>query len=322
MVSTEIAPSSCPLCGDTGISGAVGTHADEGTIYRLYHCRTCEIQFWWPLKNPGSEWYSKHARYGARNRDPIWAANWNQRKVLSFLAPLKGALLDVGCGIGNFLALAKEQGWQCSGVDFDPDAIDAARKRTGLSDLSASDVLEYARKNPGKKFDLITFFDVLEHVDNHNEFIETISGLAKDGGYVAMSMPYRKRAPWLMPGDVPPVHLTKWDRTSLRRFLHRHGFDVVYMTRRSEGVWNIVMKLRFRFGGMTSFGVVQAVREKVGDIGAPTPKRPVAVKLVQFAAKAKDALLFGVPALAIWLVMLPMQSRYATLYAIAQKRHA
>jgi 2-polyprenyl-3-methyl-5-hydroxy-6-metoxy-1,4-benzoquinol methylase len=146
------------------------------------------------MKNPGAEWYSAHERYGVRNADPVWGATVNHKKTLALLAGHKGAVLDVGCGIGNFLELAKESGWECAGVDIDPDAIESAKRKTGIADLEAIDVVQYARKYPSKRSDLVTFYDVLEHVDNHNEFLAAISSLLKPGGHIAMSMPYRKHA--------------------------------------------------------------------------------------------------------------------------------
>jgi len=314
-------PAACPLCGAQSPRTTGRTHVDGETTYTQYGCDACLVEFWWPLKNPGAQWYSEHERYGARNHDPVWSATWNHRKTLSFLAPLRGMVLDVGCGIGNFLAHAKDRGWECAGIDFDRDAIDAARRSTGITNFEATDVVSYAASHSEKRFDLITFYDVLEHVDNHNEFIASISSILKDGGYLAMSMPYRKHALWLMKGDLPPVHLTCWDRTSLKKFLDARGYDVVYMIRRSEGIWPIVMKLRFKYGTRLSFGAVHAARRAAGEEGAGRAgrKRPFLVRAVHMLAILKDAVIFGLPALLIWLVMLPSPSRYVDLFCIAKK---
>jgi SAM-dependent methyltransferase len=313
------APTECPLCGAVTPFPCVREHSEGGVNYELYGCRVYAIEFWWPLKNPGAEWYSHDARYADRNANPVWEAGLNQKKVISFLDPFKGKVLDVGCGIGNSLAYAVERGWEGIGIDFDADAIAAGKKRFGLTNLEVNDVVTYARIHADKKFDLITFFDVLEHVDNHNEFIEAISSLLVDGGYIAMSMPYRKHAEWLMPLDVPPRHLTRWDRTSLKKFLEARGFAVVYMTRRTDGIWNIIMRLRFKYGNKLSFGAVRAVRSTIKDTDIPRRKRPLVVRVVHALAKSKDTIFFGPPALIIWVAMLLSSSRYVTLYAIARK---
>jgi hypothetical protein len=170
-----------------------------------------------------------------------------------------------------------------------------------------------------ERFDLITFFDVLEHIDNHNEFMESVHNLLATRGYIAMSMPYRKHAEWLMPLDLPPRHLTRWDRKSLKRFLEARGFKVVYMTRRTEGIWNIVIRLRFKYGKKLSFGAVRAVQKGINDNSAIRGNRTFLVQLVHLLAKIKDGIFFGIPAVFIWLAMLLSPRRYVTLYAIAQK---
>jgi len=313
------APTECPFCGDVTPFSCAREHAEGGITYELYGCRACTVEFWWPLKNPGAEWYSHDARYADRNANPVWEAHSGQKKIISYLAPVTGRVLDVGCGIGNALAWAAQAGWKCSGIDFDSEAIMAGKERFGLDDLEVNDIVTYARTHVGEKFDLITFYDVLEHVDNHNEFIESISSLLAPGGHIAMSMPYRKHAEWLMPLDLPPRHLTRWDRTALKKFLEAHGFTVTYITRRSEGIWNIVIRLRFMYGKRLSFGAVRVVRSRLNDTVASTKKRPPLVRVVHLLAKLKDGLFFGVPAVLIWLAMLPFPNRYVTLYAIARK---
>lgn len=312
-------PSNCPLCGTSNPAKMALTHSDNATTYTLWHCDTCEVEFWWPLKNPGAHWYEHDARYADRNQDPIREPNWNHKKIISFLKPFAGTVLDVGCGVGNFLAWAAANGWRGTGIDFDRDAVEAGTRMFGLKDVQVADISAYARQNPDKKFDLITFFDVLEHLDNHNEFMAHVRSLLKPRGYAAMSMPYRGHALWLMAGDWPPRHLTRWDRRSLKKFLEDRGFDVVYITRRSEGVRHLILKMRFKFGRRTSFGLVRKIKQTTGATTVAAQKTG-AVRAAELLAKVKDAMLFGLPALAVFLTMLPSRRRYITLYVIARKR--
>jgi hypothetical protein len=166
----------------------------------------------------------------------------------------------------------------------------------------------------------VTFFDVFEHLDDHESFIGRVQDLLKDGGYIAMSMPYRKHAEWFMRADVPPRHLTRWDRTALTNFLKAHGFDVVYIRRIPADIRFIIVKLRFKYGRRTSIGLVNAVRAKTsGSTSMSNGKSSPIVRLARFVAAAKDAMLFGIPAIIIWIALLPSSQRYLTLYAIARK---
>lgn len=314
-------PNTCPLCGasERFLKKEEYTDTQSGILYTLYECTACRAQFWEPLKNPGGEWYAHDGRYADRNELPILAPNWNHKKIISFLAPLKGRVLDVGCGVGNFLAWAEARGWEAWGIDFDKDAIEAGKKTFGLQNLFVEDIADFARMRGDKRFDLVTFFDVLEHIDNHREFMALIRNLLLPEGHIATSVPYRGRAPWLMEADVPPRHLTRWDRTSLQRFLEQEGFETLYTRRTAASVRFIILKLRFRFGKKLSVGLVKKAKAKNAETGSPA-RSSLVIFAAQALAQIKDAMLFGIPALVIWFLLLPSEKRYIGLYAIAQKR--
>jgi SAM-dependent methyltransferase len=316
-------PSECVICGSGPVGDEHRTHRDNETEYKLWRCNACAVQFWTPFKNPGAEWYGKDERYAGRNIDPILRPNWNHKKVITYLAPHKGSVLDVGCGIGNFLAHARARGWSVKGIDFDPDAIRAGAETFQLDGLETNDLAGFRHSRPGETFDLVTFFDVLEHIDNHSEFMSDVRSLVKKDGHIAMSMPYRKGARWLIPHDLPPRHLTRWDRRSLSAFLKREGFEPVYLTRRSEGLRFIILKLRFRFGKHLSFNVVGKAKAAVRQSGQPVragTSNERRIQNLERLAAIKDAILYGIPALCIWFAMLPTSRRYITLYCIAKKK--
>jgi len=312
----------CPVCGEGEGKPLRESHEDSGTTYRLHECALCNVQYWRPFKNPGATWYEHDDRYAGRNRDPLLEPTWKHRDVIAFLKPQTGAVLDVGCGTGNFLYYAREHGWKVRGIDFDADAIRAGETVFKLSGLEVSDMEEFRARHPGERFDLVTFFDVLEHLDNHREFMRGVRSLLKPNGHIAMSMPYGKHAKWLMRNDVPPRHLTRWSRRALGKFLEREGFDVVHMVRKTEGIRFIILKLRFRYGRLLSFGLVDKVKHSLRKEGTIEMKSKAeqAIRLTRALAILKDALVFGVPALLIWLVMLPSAKRYVTLFAIARRK--
>jgi SAM-dependent methyltransferase len=314
----------CTVCASSGARPAGRVHIDCGTEYQLWGCDSCGVEFWTPFKNPGAEWYGHDERYAGRNQDPILAPNWNHKKVISFLAPRTGTVLDVGCGIGNFLAHAGAHGWNVRGIDFDPGAIEAGTSTFGLGGLEVSDLRGFRRLHPEEKFDLVTFFDVLEHLDNHRDFMSDVRAIVKDDGYLAMSMPYREGARWLIPYDLPPRHLTRWNRTSLTAFLRQEGFEPVYIVRRSEGFRFLILKLRFRYGKYLSFNLVGRAKSgarrdgQVVRVGTPSERR---IRTLEKLAAIKDALIFGIPAFLVWLAMIASPKRYVTLYCIAKKQY-
>ena len=318
MQGRGITVSRCPLCGEEATFSYHVTHVDEKTsiAYDLFECSSCTGQFFEPLKNPGASWYEHDERYAARNHNPILEAQWNHRTVIDRING-SGTVLDVGCGVGNFLAYATSKGWACWGVDFDHDAIEAGKKTFGLEHLYVQDIHEFRTANPHTQFDLVTFFDVLEHIDDHAHFMEAVHALTKTGGRIAMSMPHSAHAAFLMPADVPPRHLTRWNERALTKFLDAYGFDIEYLKPKAEGIRFIILKLRFKYGRRFSMGLVENVKKRAeADKKNATPR----IAFAKALALMKDTVLFGIPALLIWLALLPTRKKYVSIVAIARKR--
>ena len=94
--------------------------------------------------------------------------------------------------------------------------------------MSLEEFYEYA-KEKNLKFDVITFFEVLEHQDKPREFLEMVRGLLKYGGYIAGSVPNRERLfaeiTWkYFHGDHPPHHFLRFSKYYLEKALNLAGF--------------------------------------------------------------------------------------------------
>lgn len=96
-------------------------------------------------------------------------------------------LLDVGCGLGYFLARAKDRGWQVSGIDTSPRWVELANQRLGGSQVQLSKV-EQARFDPGS-FALITAWDVVEHIFEPVSFLARMRSLLAPGGRLFIRTP-------------------------------------------------------------------------------------------------------------------------------------
>ena len=73
----------------------------------------------------------------------------------------------MGCGDGRFLRHAKEQGFEVWGIDFDKKSVENVKSNLGIDTvfaMSLEEFHEYANEK-NLKFDVITFFEVLEHQD-------------------------------------------------------------------------------------------------------------------------------------------------------------
>ena len=141
-----------------------------------------------------------------------------------------GKLLDIGCGVGDFLHVAENKGWQCTGVEPSEEAREIARQRI-KGDLLYSEDLEQL---PDQSFDLITMWHVLEHVDDLKWQVAQLQRLIKPNGRIVIAVPnYRSydgrfyNAYWAA-YDVPR-HLNHFNKTVITKMFKTSGLSLVCM---------------------------------------------------------------------------------------------
>lgn len=97
-----------------------------------------------------------------------------------------------------------------------------------MRNVSAARPEKFLAAHPQTNFDVVTFFEVLEHQENPQWFLDVAKKFLSDEGCIAMSVPNRNRwqkAPDTL--DYPPNHLTRWSPNALRNFLERNGFEIL-----------------------------------------------------------------------------------------------
>jgi SAM-dependent methyltransferase len=152
-------------------------------------------------------------------------------------AGLKGrTLLDLGCGDGSFLFLAGRHGWDCTGIEVNPAAVDAARA-AGLNVLLGD--LASAPLGP-TKFDVVRLWHVLEHVPEPVELLGQVRARLRPDGVLVVGVPdfgspVRRVFGPRWSGLQLPYHLHHFDRSTLRRTLEAAGFEIVRLRNRSVG---------------------------------------------------------------------------------------
>ncbi|MBI3584136.1 MAG: methyltransferase domain-containing protein [Nitrospinae bacterium] len=237
----------CPVCEKEDVFNLIETWKE----YKLYHCRKCDVVFSHPMKNPGSEWYEESELYILGKTLCDTTISWHHDQFIHDGKVFGDSLLDVGCGNGVFMKEAQKLGYKVVGIDFDKENIRIAREQFGLNEVFSITLENLIDSYPNKKFDVITFFEVLEHMDSPNNFIKLIKTGLKPGGYIALSVPNRER--FLDPlgdGDYPPNHLTRWNASSISSFLEKRGFEIIKVTTKKlttdDLIGYIKTKIRFR----------------------------------------------------------------------------
>lgn len=99
----------------------------------------------------------------------------------------KGSLLDVGCGNSSFMEVAAERGWNCTGIEFNSKGLEIAKAK-GLK-VTNTDI--YSPFFEDKKFDLITLWEVLEHVCDPRAMLQRVNYLLNPKGLVFILVPNR-----------------------------------------------------------------------------------------------------------------------------------
>jgi SAM-dependent methyltransferase len=109
------------------------------------------------------------------------------RQILGVTGGQKGALLEVGCGSGEFLDAALEQGFQIKGIEISEHAVTTANARLGATAVQCGDI-ETVPLRPAE-FDIAVFSDVIEHVRNPHAFLRRVHYCLRPGGIVFLVTP-------------------------------------------------------------------------------------------------------------------------------------
>jgi SAM-dependent methyltransferase len=139
-----------------------------------------------------------------------------------------GKLLDVGNHVGTFLTVAEQHGYEVAGVEPSRWAADIARGR--VNGPIHCGAIEDAPLPEGG-YDIVTMWDVIEHLPDPALDIRAIHGALKPGGIFALSTMdveswfprlAGRRWPWYM-----QMHLVYFSRRTLCEMLRREGFHIV-----------------------------------------------------------------------------------------------
>jgi cyclopropane fatty-acyl-phospholipid synthase-like methyltransferase len=152
-------------------------------------------------------------------------------KAEAELGPLAGkSLLDFGCGVGALCKVASEYGIRAVGIEADANAREKACESIGLNTYAS--LRELREAHPYSKFDIVTMWDVIEHLREPWKELEDLSDALQPGGWLMLSTPNAaslrarvERERW--ENMVNPTHFYYFTRKSLEAALRRAGFSDV-----------------------------------------------------------------------------------------------
>ncbi|MEO1552985.1 MAG: class I SAM-dependent methyltransferase [Pseudomonadota bacterium] len=145
-------------------------------------------------------------------------------------------VLDIGAGNGDFSAYLSRV--EYIGLEQDRAAVDAAIAHG--RDLRHLSIGAWLASEPTRKADIVTAFQVLEHVSDPQAFLAALNRCLAPGGSIVIGVPdaesYVTRVPDLML-NAPPHHVTWWTEASLRANLAQAGLDVIDVKRFGVEPW-------------------------------------------------------------------------------------
>lgn len=240
----------CPACGATR---ARSFPASRKTGRVVAGCRACGCHW---LTNPpaneeildnyGFERDVYEAYVNAKREDSLDRDYRSTLDRLDELITSSGrALFDVGAGAGEFLVLARQEGFEPNGNEFAPGAIEMTKERTGI-DLHAGDLASIEGAN---LYDAVTMWCVLAHVTEPDELLRDALRVLKPGGILFLQTPRWSamdtaalslarisggRLVRVLDRRVSEFHMTLASGPGLSAQMTRLGFDVVEIRPRAR----------------------------------------------------------------------------------------
>jgi 2-polyprenyl-3-methyl-5-hydroxy-6-metoxy-1,4-benzoquinol methylase len=211
---------------------------------RHVRCRSCQLIYVNPIEKAGkiNEAYSQRKSVDAsiirKGRLTVSASQ------VGLIRQYKNGtyLLDIGCGEGFFLFNAARAGYATKGVELSQDAAEYARREFGL-DVEAQPFEEL--RFPDDHFDVITLWQVLEHVPYPLMILKKAHRILKPGGLLALSTPNIQGVPARILGrrwwNIRRLHINQFTTKTLTTVLENAGFKDISSVSYKESISLLVL---------------------------------------------------------------------------------
>ncbi len=234
----------CPLC----VPDTMQAKRYDFPPFAVFRCGGCGLDYLSPRLTEddimnfyqGQDYYTpSHARQGYDDyldlRD-AWVKTFKRRLHDISIHKKNGRLLDIGCGPGFFLEAAHEMGYtDLWGIDPSEYIVGVSRKKFGKNILQGT--IESPELEP-ESFDILTAFDVFEHIYRPVEFVDRAHELLKEDGILAFTTPNPKSLMARVFGKEwvsfkMPEHVFYWSPQTVRKVLEER-FEILEIRRAGQ----------------------------------------------------------------------------------------
>lgn len=229
----------CPVCGHSGCQEwlrAPDRLHGRKEQYVLMRCPCCSLV--WLSDPPKPE--EMHLHYTDAYHRLISAAGdnaskrWKARRADLALYKESGVLLDLGCSSGSFLESMGDKSWELHGIEMSLDCAKEAEARCGAQ-VFVGDILD--APFPSESFDVVTCFDVLEHLYDPRGVLERVGAWLKPDGIFYIQVPNIDSAEANVFGSF-------WQGLELPRHLFHYSPESLKFLAQSVGLLEVLLETR------------------------------------------------------------------------------
>jgi len=140
---------------------------------------------------------------------------------------ISSPFLDVGCGKGDVALHLAKKGWRGDAIDITPQSVETTRKllkpypKVSVSQTTIGET-------PNKKYNLIIFLDVLEHIPDDHSALKAAARMELPGAYLIITVPSNPDREWRWDDEVYG-HLRRYKPGDIEKLISNSGFHVVEM---------------------------------------------------------------------------------------------
>ena len=268
-------PEPCPVCGQTGAQEwlrAPDRFHGRRRRYTIVRCSTCGLAWVSPAPRPEEmgEHYTEAYHRLISGAGETATFRWYHRKAALIQHKQRGSLLDLGCSAGAFLEYLKDDPWELYGIEMSSDCAKTAEKNSGAR-VFVGDIVD--APYPPESFDVITCFDVLEHLSEPRRVMTKVWEWLKPGGVFYVLVPNIDSAEARVFGSYwcgleLPRHLFHYSPGSLRYLADSVGLrEISLVTGRNAAVG---VNVRYLFDdAFHALGISRTPQAHLGEPGLP-----------------------------------------------------
>ena len=200
----------------------------------LYQCNDTGYKFYHPQKLDGD---GKFYEALQNELGEEYYHTWKFENQLAFetIQPNE-KVLDIGCGVGNFLISAKKKTDKVFGLELNEKAVSVCESK-GLSVYNQT--IQHHAEDHKEYYDVVCMFQVLEHVYDVKDFIQAALQVLKPGGKLIIGVPNNE--PYFLGYDkyctlnLPPHHMGLWNKQVFEKFASLFNLSILKMQYDNEG---------------------------------------------------------------------------------------